>query len=70
MSLETLAGETHTSSIGRLPRHLFNDPVTLAKAGQHVMNHLSKLESGFSGQSLPETSTTQHGPLRRFFSRR
>lgn len=69
-ALENLAGEPHTSSIGRLPRHLFNDPATLAQAGQHVMKHLSKLESGFSGQSLPETSTTQRGPLRRFFNRR
>lgn len=45
-SLETLAGEPYTSSIGRLPRHLFNDPATLAQAGHHVMKHLSELEFG------------------------
>ena len=69
-ALETLAGEPYTSSIGRLPRHLFNDPATLIRAGHYVMNHLSQLETRFSAQSFPEPSATQRGPIGRLFDRR
>lgn len=69
-ALETLAGEPWSSSIGRLPRHLFDDPATLIQAGNHVMKHLSGLESDFGTLSFSEPSTAQRGRLRRFFSRR
>lgn len=69
-ALETLAGEPCTSSIGRLPRQLFNDPTTLIQAGNHVMENLSGSELDFGTQSFPEPSTTQRGLIRRFFDRR
>lgn len=69
-AVEALTGEPRTSSIGRLPRHLFYDPATLIQAGHRVMKLLSDLESDVGFQSIAKPSTDQHGLIYRFFNRR
>lgn len=69
-ALEALAGEPYTSSIGRLPRHLFTDPAALIQAGRNVIQHLSDLESNFGVQPIRSPSAIKRGPIRWFFDRR
>lgn len=69
-ALEALSGELYTSSIGRLPRHLFNDPDKLIGASNHLVQRLSSVESDFDSKTLTQRSTNGTGFIGRFFKRR